>query len=75
MKALLLSTSLFLLFGGAVMADERHTNVITPDAVKWTENPGLSEGNSDRYTRRSRTASRKSAAVFAVHLRFSSADN
>jgi quercetin dioxygenase-like cupin family protein len=44
MKALLLSTSLFLLVGGAVAEEGRHTNVITPDAVKWTENPAFPKG-------------------------------
>src|SRR3954468_14233057 len=45
MKALLLSASLVLLACGVVVvADERHTNVITPDAVKWTENPAFPKG-------------------------------
>src|SRR5690348_18470075 len=44
MKALLLSTSLLLLAGGAVAEEGRHTNVITPDAVKWLENPAFPKG-------------------------------
>src|SRR5262245_45061636 len=44
MKALLLSTSLFLLVSGAVAEEGRHTNVITPDAVKWMENPAFPKG-------------------------------
>src|SRR3954453_13319002 len=44
MKALLLSTSL-LLFASAAVADEgRHTNVTTPEAVKWMENPAFPKG-------------------------------
>jgi len=43
MKALLFSVSLVLLAGIAV-AQERHTNVIMPDAVKWTENPAFPKG-------------------------------
>ena len=43
MKRLLLSTTLLLLASGAV-AEERHTNVITPDAVKWMENPAFPKG-------------------------------
>jgi len=44
MKALLLSTSLLLLAGGAVAEEGRHTNVITPDAMKWLENPAFPKG-------------------------------
>jgi len=44
MKTLLLSTSFVLLVGGAVAEDTRHTNVITPDAVKWMENPAFPKG-------------------------------
>jgi hypothetical protein len=44
MKTLLLSTSLVLLVGGAMAQDARHTDVITPDAVKWTENPAFPKG-------------------------------
>ena len=44
MKTLLLSTTLVLLVGGAVADDTRHTNVITHDAVKWTENPAFPKG-------------------------------
>ena len=44
MKALLLSTTLMLLVGGAAADDTRHTKVITPDAVKWTENPAFPKG-------------------------------
>jgi hypothetical protein len=44
MKTLLLSTSLVLLVGGAMAEDARHTDVITPDAVKWTENPAFPKG-------------------------------
>jgi len=44
MKTLLLSTSL-LLFASAAVADEgRHTNVTTPEAVKWMENPAFPKG-------------------------------
>jgi quercetin dioxygenase-like cupin family protein len=42
MKALLLSASLTLLTGGVGVADDAsHTNVIAPDAVKWTGNPAF----------------------------------
>src|SRR5438045_4040591 len=44
MKALLLSTSLLLLAGGAVAEEGRHTNVITPEALKWMENPAFPKG-------------------------------
>ncbi len=44
MKTLLLSTTLALMVGGAVAEDTRHTNVITHDAVKWTENPAFPKG-------------------------------
>ena len=44
MKALLLSTSLLLLAGGALCGEGRHTNVITPEAVKWVENPAFPKG-------------------------------
>jgi quercetin dioxygenase-like cupin family protein len=44
MNALLLSISLFLLIGGAAAEEVRHTNVIMPDAVKWTENPAFPKG-------------------------------
>src|SRR3954470_11649449 len=44
MKALLLSTSLFLLIGSAVAEEGRHTNVITPDALKWADNPAFPKG-------------------------------
>ncbi len=41
MKSLLLSTSLLLLIGPALGDEGRHTNVITPDVVKWTANPAF----------------------------------
>ena len=44
MKSLLLSVSLVLLAGGGVVAQERHTNVITPETVKWMENPAFPKG-------------------------------
>jgi quercetin dioxygenase-like cupin family protein len=44
MKALLLSTSLLLLAGGTVAEEGRHTNVITPEALKWMENPAFPKG-------------------------------
>jgi quercetin dioxygenase-like cupin family protein len=44
MKALLLSTSLLLLASAAVAEEERHTNVIMPEAVKWIENPAFPKG-------------------------------
>jgi quercetin dioxygenase-like cupin family protein len=44
MKTLLLSTSLLLLASGAVADEGRHTNVITPEAVKWVENPAFPKG-------------------------------
>ena len=44
MKALLLSTSLVVLAAGVAAEEGRHTNVITPDAVKWTENPAFPRG-------------------------------
>jgi quercetin dioxygenase-like cupin family protein len=44
MKSLLLWTSLLLLIGPAVADEGRHTNVITPDVVKWTENAAFPKG-------------------------------
>jgi quercetin dioxygenase-like cupin family protein len=44
MKALLLSVSFMLLTGAAVAQDTRHTTVIVPDAVKWSENPAFPKG-------------------------------
>jgi quercetin dioxygenase-like cupin family protein len=44
MKALLLSASIMLLAGSVAAQDPRHTNVIVPDAVKWTENPAFPKG-------------------------------
>ena len=44
MKALLLSVSFMLVTGVTVARDTRHTNVITPEAVKWTENPAFPKG-------------------------------
>ena len=44
MKSLLLSISLVLLAGGAMAEDASHTNVIAPDALKWTENPAFPKG-------------------------------
>ena len=44
MRSLLLSTSLLLLIGAALADEGPHTNVITPDAVKWTENPAFPKG-------------------------------
>jgi quercetin dioxygenase-like cupin family protein len=41
MKALLLSASLLLMSGAAMAEDTRHTNVIMPDALTWTNNPAL----------------------------------
>ena len=44
MKALLLSASFMLLVSVTVAQDTRHTNVIMPEAVKWTENPAFPKG-------------------------------
>jgi quercetin dioxygenase-like cupin family protein len=44
MKALLFSVSVVLLAGSVVVAQERHTSVITSDSVKWTENPAFPKG-------------------------------
>ena len=44
MKALLLSTSLLLLANSAIAEEGRHTNVITPETVKWMENPAFPKG-------------------------------
>jgi quercetin dioxygenase-like cupin family protein len=44
MKSLLLSISLVLLAGGTMAEDASHTNIIAPDAVKWTENPAFPKG-------------------------------
>ena len=44
MKALLLLTSLLVLTSGAVAEENRHTNVIPPEAVKWSENPAFPKG-------------------------------
>jgi quercetin dioxygenase-like cupin family protein len=44
MKALLVSISLLLLASAAVAEEERHTSVITPEALKWTENPAFPKG-------------------------------
>ena len=43
-KNFFLSISFLLLASVAVAQDTRHTNVITPDAVKWTENPAFPKG-------------------------------
>ena len=42
--AALNSISRVLLAGGAMAEDASHTNVIAPDAVKWTENPAFPKG-------------------------------
>lgn len=45
MKALLLLSTSLLLWTGAVVAEEgRNTNVLTPEAVKWVENPAFPRG-------------------------------
>lgn len=45
MKALLLLSTSLLLWTSTVVAEEgRHTNVITPEAVKWVENPAFPKG-------------------------------
>jgi quercetin dioxygenase-like cupin family protein len=44
MKALLLSASFMLLAGIVAAQDASHTNIIMPDAVKWTENPAFPKG-------------------------------
>ena len=44
MKALLLSVSLFLMAGAAVAGDTRHTDVLTPDALIWKDNPAFPKG-------------------------------
>jgi quercetin dioxygenase-like cupin family protein len=44
MKILMLSLSLLWLVSGAIAEETRHTNVIPPDAVKWTENPAFPKG-------------------------------
>jgi hypothetical protein len=41
MKALLLSTSLFLIVGAAVAEDATHTNVMKPEALVWKDNPAF----------------------------------
>ena len=41
MKALLLSTSLFLIVDAAVAEDATHTNVIKPEALVWKDNPAF----------------------------------
>ena len=44
MKALLLSASLFLIAGGALAEGARHTEVITPEALAWKDNPAFPRG-------------------------------
>ena len=44
MKAFLLSTTLVVVVGGAVADETRHTNVITADTIKWTENAAFPKG-------------------------------
>src|SRR3954468_21746960 len=44
MKALLVPIGVVLLTFVAVADDARHTSVITPDAVKWMENPAFPKG-------------------------------
>src|SRR5215204_727280 len=44
MKTLLLSTSFVLLLAAATAEEARHTNVITADSVRWTENPAFPKG-------------------------------
>jgi len=44
MKALLLSASLFLIAGSTMAQDARHTNVIAPEALTWSENPAFPRG-------------------------------
>jgi quercetin dioxygenase-like cupin family protein len=44
MKALLLSASLFLIAGSATAQDARHTNVIAPEALAWSDNPAFPKG-------------------------------
>jgi quercetin dioxygenase-like cupin family protein len=41
MKALLLSTSLFLIVGATVAQDATHTNVMKPEALVWKDNPAF----------------------------------
>ena len=44
MKALLLSTSLFLMAGAVLAEDAMHTGVMRPDSLTWKENPALPKG-------------------------------
>src|SRR5215469_6741320 len=44
MKAVLLSTTLLLLASTAIAEEGRHTNVITPEGLKWVENPAFPKG-------------------------------
>ena len=44
MKALLLSASLFLIAGTALAEEARHTEVITPEALAWKDNPAFPRG-------------------------------
>jgi quercetin dioxygenase-like cupin family protein len=44
MKALLISASLFVLAGVSAADDAKHTRVIKPDALVWTENPAFPSG-------------------------------
>ena len=44
MKLILLSVSLMLLVSGSVAQEQRHTQVTTPEAVKWSENPAFPKG-------------------------------
>lgn len=41
MKALLVSAGLFLCVGNALAQEGPHTNVISPEGVKWTQNPAF----------------------------------
>ena len=44
MKALLLSTSLFLTASAAVAEDATHATVVMPDAIAWKDLPSLPKG-------------------------------
>ena len=44
MKALLLSTSLFLMASAAVAEDAAHLMTVNPDAISWQDSPALQKG-------------------------------
>jgi quercetin dioxygenase-like cupin family protein len=44
MKAMVISASIILVAGAAAAADARHTDVISPDTLTWSDNPAFPKG-------------------------------